>query len=84
MDERPIVVGVTGLEPAASRSRTGRSTRLSYTPKNLVPAGELESHADALMKHAARSTGRRDVAGPLRELVSISKVSSYLGACVRT
>ncbi len=29
------MVGVTGLEPATSASRTQRSTRLSYTPKGL-------------------------------------------------
>ena len=29
-----IVVGVTGLEPAASWSRTMRATKLRYTPKN--------------------------------------------------
>ena len=29
---RREVVGVTGLEPATSRSRTVRSTSLSYTP----------------------------------------------------
>lgn len=28
------MVGVTGLEPMASWSRTKRSTKLSYTPKN--------------------------------------------------
>lgn len=28
------LVGVTGLEPMASWSRTKRSTKLSYTPKN--------------------------------------------------
>ncbi len=30
------MVGVTGLEPMASWSRTKRSTKLSYTPKNTL------------------------------------------------
>ena len=32
---RSEMVGATGFEPAASRSRTERSTKLSHAPKNL-------------------------------------------------
>ncbi len=32
----PILVGMTGFEPAASRSRTVRSTKLSYIPKKIL------------------------------------------------
>lgn len=28
----PAYVGVTGFEPTSSRSQSGRSTKLSYTP----------------------------------------------------
>ena len=31
-------IGVTGFEPATSRSQTARSTRLSYTPKRYLNA----------------------------------------------
>ena len=61
LNYRPIdvVVGVAGFEPTTSWSRTRRSTRLSYTPKNLVPPGGLEPHEVALMRHAASPAGRR-------------------------
>jgi hypothetical protein len=31
------MVGMTGFEPAASRSRTVRATKLRYIPKNRRP-----------------------------------------------
>jgi hypothetical protein len=39
------MVGVTGLEPATSASRTRRSTRLSYTPKQAPSGGRRLSAA---------------------------------------
>ena len=32
-----LLIGVTGFEPATSRSLTERSTKLSHTPLSLVP-----------------------------------------------
>ena len=36
----PVLVGVTGFEPATSRSRSERATRLRYTPF-LIPVHRI-------------------------------------------
>ena len=51
------IVGVTGIEPAVSASRTQRDTT-SLHPEIFVAAGGLEPHPARLMKPSSRSTGR--------------------------
>src|SRR4051794_27108899 len=57
------LVGVTGFEPATSRSQSGRSTKLSYTPsryptrRTLVDARLNARHTRELRKSTARARG---------------------------
>ena len=44
---RPGLVGMTGFEPATSRSQSGRSTKLSY-----IPWAHTAPHRPSVSEHA--------------------------------
>ena len=54
------VVGATGFEPAASRSQSGRSTKLSYAPGDPAACadGGLQ---DVIPLHVLVENGYRDI-----------------------
>ncbi len=49
MMETNVKIGVTGLEPAAFQSRTGHSTKLSYTPLCVTESCFQDSRAGAVI-----------------------------------
>ena len=50
-------VGATGFEPAASRSQSGRSTKLSYAPDDLPRASATQQNG--LDKSSGNDAARR-------------------------
>ena len=77
-------VGVTGFEPAAFRSRTERSARLSYTPKQ---HGQKSNESGFLGKENSRTTARWHAAwesNPARTDLESIRVTRPPGRKTRT
>ncbi len=76
-------LGVTGFEPAAPRSRTVCSTRLSYTPMFGVAAREAPLRGESFARQNSKHLGPRSTP-PLRDSLSDSAGRPWEGGRVCT